>query len=331
VAILTAATVLSLIAQYPDWSHDKALWLAFKESGYDAAAINPAGPYYGLFQIGAPEGRGHGATPEQLLDPATNVRVAHALYQERGWSPWPIAASYPEASAVTLGVDISNYSGHVSTQQMDCWEAQGVRRVVIGLQNAGIARQQQSMCGRFERQYYVERPGRDLTIPEAGAMVWVDIEPGAITTIPDLNRSIQEIVAAKLAIGFYGNETSIRPIIGDSNVLAPWPLWYASYFNNRVPSLSEFKPFNGWQSCAMWQYRGTTDLCGVNVDLNVYEAAAIPVEVPSTDDQIDALSAEIRRVLDFKYGRLPLKDLSERQDDVFQWLAEKERNARLSR
>lgn len=181
---------------------------------------------------------------------------------------------------MTLGVDISNYSGNLNAVQMDCWQDQDVKRVVIGLQNAAIARQQQSMCQRFERQYYVERPGRDLTIPEPGSIVWVDIEPGAITTIPDLNRCIQEIIAAKLAIGFYGNETSMQPVIGDSSVLAPWPLWYANYTAaGRVPSLTEFKPFNGWTSCAMWQYKGTTELCTVNVDLNTYEGAAAEVPI----------------------------------------------------
>jgi hypothetical protein len=95
---LTAAAVLSLVSQYPDWDHEKAVWVVFKESSYRTDATNPAGPFYGLFQISAI----HGYSAEQLHDPATNVAVAYRLYQERGWTPWPVAAKF--AGSSNMGV-----------------------------------------------------------------------------------------------------------------------------------------------------------------------------------------------------------------------------------
>jgi len=47
-------------------------------------AVSPDGRNYGLFQINLV----HGYAPQDLLDPAFNVRVAYALYQDQGWAPW---------------------------------------------------------------------------------------------------------------------------------------------------------------------------------------------------------------------------------------------------
>lgn len=45
------------------------------------------------------------------------------------------------------------------------------------------------------------------------------------------------------------------------------PLWYA-YYNN-VQNFSDFRPFGGWTTPSIKQYKGTVTLCDVNgLDLN---------------------------------------------------------------
>lgn len=51
-----------------------------------------------------------------------------------------------------------------------------------------------------------------------------------------------------------------------------------------------------------------------------------PGPVPTSDEQLDALSAVLRQVIDFRKGA-PLKPLDARQHDVFLWLADKERSS----
>lgn len=171
-----------------------------------------------------------------------------------------------------LGVDISNYSAVPTAQQKQCWVESGVRKVCIGLQNSNIARAQQAACHGLEREYYVDVPGRDLTIPEPGSVVWVDVEPGCFQTV----RQIQDVIVTLEVNGLipyiYGNQTSISPVIGNSTFYSKYPLAYANYrHDQQPPDFNSFVPFNGWVRPKVWQYAGTVDLCGINVDLDAWE------------------------------------------------------------
>lgn len=171
-----------------------------------------------------------------------------------------------------LGLDVSNYSGRLTQAQVDCWWDSGIRVVCIGLQNPVIARQQQSMCGRFWREYYVDLPGRDLTIPEAGSQVWVDVETGCFVRRKDVDDEVALIQSLGLLPNIYGNEPSIAPVLGSSQAWSDLPLIYANYpAGGLPPDFNTFNPFNGWTRPRGWQYKGTTDLCGVNVDLDCFE------------------------------------------------------------
>ena len=65
-----------LIAQY-SWDYQTALNVMWCESHGDPQARNSRSTATGLFQIlGGP------------TDPAANVRLAHAMYRQRGWQPW---------------------------------------------------------------------------------------------------------------------------------------------------------------------------------------------------------------------------------------------------
>ena len=54
-------------------------------------AINPAGPYYGLYQFDVQTWQANGGTgTPQGKSIAEQTRVAYNLYQARGRAPWPV-------------------------------------------------------------------------------------------------------------------------------------------------------------------------------------------------------------------------------------------------
>lgn len=76
---------------------DYAVWIAFYESGWDPTlhVVDADDDSYGLFMINmkgtlaAERKRKSGLrAADELLRPETNVRVAHEIFSERGWSAW---------------------------------------------------------------------------------------------------------------------------------------------------------------------------------------------------------------------------------------------------
>ncbi len=69
--------------------------LAQCESGGNPRAVNPAGPYYGLYQfdIGTWQSNGGSGIPSDA-SAAEQTRVAQNLYNARGRSPWPVCGKY---------------------------------------------------------------------------------------------------------------------------------------------------------------------------------------------------------------------------------------------
>lgn len=163
------------------------------------------------------------------------------------------------------GVDISNFTT-LSQKQADYLRfTQDF--VIIGLQSARSARDFKARLQGMELQYYVDIPGRDLTIPDAGAMVWIDIEVGCFQDAQQVREQGTANTAAGMVTGIYGNRASIPPVFGDSTELAAYgcPLWYADY---RPPDFASFQPFNGWDKPLIWQY-SSDGLLGINCDLNL--------------------------------------------------------------
>jgi uncharacterized protein YabE (DUF348 family) len=69
--------------------------LAQCESGGNPKAVNPVGPYYGLYQfdVGTWQANGGSGIPTDA-SPAEQTRVAMNLYNARGRSPWPVCGKY---------------------------------------------------------------------------------------------------------------------------------------------------------------------------------------------------------------------------------------------
>jgi GH25 family lysozyme M1 (1,4-beta-N-acetylmuramidase) len=104
-------------------------------------------------------------------------------------------------------------------------------------------------------------------------MLWLDIEGTQYWKDQNYNRNffaglINGCHAAGVTIGVYTSASQWNPIMGASTAGSSYPLWYAHYDNN--PSFSDFRGFGGWTHPSIKQYKGTTTLCGVGVDLSWY-------------------------------------------------------------
>ncbi len=164
-------------------------------------------------------------------------------------------------------LDISNYTAPLLPAQIEYIRTH-VHTVVIGLQDSTKARAfKAQLTGVCHLQYYVDKLGRDLSIPDSGSRVWVDIEVGCFIRRADVLLEVSVLLNAGLDPGIYGNESSITPVMGVSTELSRLPLWWANY--NGVPAdFSGFIPFNGWTECEMWQY-SSNGVAGINCDLNL--------------------------------------------------------------
>lgn len=83
-----------LVAQYA-WNVDVAMAVMQAESGCnpirDNAGLNRDGSVdYGLFQVNSVHAAMVGGDLEKLRDPATNVRIAFAVYSGSGWRAWSV-------------------------------------------------------------------------------------------------------------------------------------------------------------------------------------------------------------------------------------------------
>ena len=73
-------------SHFPSSQIPRALCVAWWESGGNPSAHN--GSVYGLFQIKDFWAAHFGVSVSALYDPATNVRIAHGVYEVQGWKAW---------------------------------------------------------------------------------------------------------------------------------------------------------------------------------------------------------------------------------------------------
>jgi soluble lytic murein transglycosylase-like protein len=75
-----------LLCGYADWDCAKAYRVMLCESSGNPRAY--AAGNYGLMQVNGIHAHRVGGNPAAFYDPATNIEIAHQLWQERGWQPW---------------------------------------------------------------------------------------------------------------------------------------------------------------------------------------------------------------------------------------------------
>ena len=106
--------------------------------------------------------------------------------------------------------------------------------------------------------------------------LWVDceddssgIEPGVIVELIDTAVEACALIPA----GIYTGRWWWAPATSDSRRFSDLPLWHAQYTRSadERPVFDAFTAYGGWTRPLMWQFRGTTQLCGVSVDLNLRE------------------------------------------------------------
>jgi len=124
-----------------------------------------------------------------------------------------------------------------------------------------------------EIRYYVDRPGRELTIPRPGDKVYIDIEEGCFEEAEAVREEGTRLTAHRLVTGIYTNVTPFQKAFGQSTECADWPcpLWYAGW--NVVP-FEAFAPFNGWNAPELWQV-SDAGFAGINVDVSFDEAGRL--------------------------------------------------------
>lgn len=207
-------------------------------------------------------------------------------------------------SSFQLAVDVSNYSGPISEEQARCLRAQGIEHLVAGTQAPNITRAQLAaagMAGISTDAYvylYWRRDVREEVAQARGVIagfpigrLWLDCEDDAGGLAP--SEVVDRILAAVEACGstpagIYTGRWWWEPVTANSTRFSHLPLWHAEYTRSAEdrPDFDAFRPYGGWSRPSMWQYRGTTSVCGLSVDLDLREVQSPPLS-QAEQDQID--------------------------------------------
>ena len=212
------------------------------------------------------------------------------------------SAPPPPAPVLVKALDISVYSGTITAAHVDQWKAAGFTHVIVGCQNATVAKQQLAVLvaggmtvDLYKYLYFTASMTSQVQASLAiGAgfpvgRLWLDLEadPGTLD-VYDLCTLIQEAVdaAGPTPVGIYTG-SFWRTYMQGCAEFADLPLWTAHY--DGVPTFDDWTSrwFGGWSMPAGKQYLGDTTVGGngVDVDTNILwlnlAAAPSPAGVPA--------------------------------------------------
>lgn len=197
-----------------------------------------------------------------------------------------------------LGIDVSNYSGRISAQNLADWKALGVGLVIVqGLTEAqaGVSytRQQLQACldANMPVDLYIYLYGGQDIRPRLATAdgipihrKWLDAEEPLTTAQIDAAWPAMDAYPAQVqAAGIYSARWWWITYQYNQNHWSHRKLWAAQYDN--IADTKVFTPFGGWSTCFLKQYRGSSVLAGVGgIDISVLseEAEAELQEVPVT-------------------------------------------------
>ena len=221
-------------------------------------------------------------------------------------------------------VDISNYSGPLTTTQANGLKAAGVELAIVQAIDPlppyppGCTRQQ------------IEKLLEAGIVVDAYVYLWFDLGLGDIQRklgllnglqVRRLWLDVEDLAARKYdfatceakvhdallacdeqpvtgsdATGVYTGRWfwADAQYMGNSTSCSSRALWDSNYDDNADAS-ANFRPYGGWTSCAIKQFKGTSTLAGVpNVDLNALsdeELAKVVHPVPPGDPCADLVNA----------------------------------------
>jgi hypothetical protein len=208
--------------------------------------------------------------------------------------------SKSEAVDPIFALDISIWSGEITSDEVACWRANGVRHVISGTQVSSITVQQLETAvsgGMTVDAYVMLYWDYDITDQVHYALatiqglpvrrLWLDAEqPRGNWASWQLIQKIQEAIDAcgSFPHGIYTRKVWWRDNVADTAAFSHLPLWYAYYdgyhdFEDWYDPLYWYEgPFGGWTGPTGKQYASDwtfPDLCGVNVDYNIMYVGAV--------------------------------------------------------
>lgn len=108
-----------------------------------------------------------------------------------------------------------------------------------------------------------------------GNMLWVDIEDSKLWSsscsrnkdfLSKFIKACEEESGVK--VGIYASSSQWNPIMCDTHDFKGHQLWYPHY--DGAETMSDFRAFGGWARANIKQYRGTTSICGTQIDYDCY-------------------------------------------------------------
>lgn len=191
-----------------------------------------------------------------------------------------------------LAVDVSNYTGPVSIENLQAWWDSGIRLVIIQAfppsQSAKYQNQveQEQACVSFGIPFEIYIYDY-LTDPQwrADALsglvgtnadrIWMDEEDTTAKGLSPTKRtnaiaaSLQAVTDAGFTRGIYTGRWWWTGYLANPSRFSAEPLWDANY-DGIADATADFVPYGGWSQPTMKQYQGTSTLDGVSqVDLDV--------------------------------------------------------------
>jgi len=230
-----------------------------------------------------------------------------------------------------LALDCANYTAVPSPAQLDCLKTAGYARAIIGCSYGSVADMQLAAyyAAGFEVDAYAWVSfGASWSTPLDRALIviarrpavrrlWLDVEEEvAGMSPPQYEARIQAAVAyvrdkrPDLTLGIYTGRWWWEKNLPRCTRYRDLPLFAAQYVSDPAAAPAGTPTmFGGWERAALWQYAGSTETCGLNIDRCVIlEDAMTPEELARLENvERQALSA-----------RADLNALANAQDAVTQ-------------
>lgn len=193
-----------------------------------------------------------------------------------------------------LALDCSNFTAIPNPTQLACLKFAGYTRAVVGCSDGTVANMQLAAyyAAGFEVEAYcwvsygsqwtakIDHALNVLKTARGVRRMWLDIESdeqisGIDPTVSQLEARIKavktyiQLARPDLELGIY---TSRGFWLGHGNLLTfkDMPLFTAQYVvDATIPPTGQPLLYGGWTEAVMWQYAGSADTCGLNLDRSV--------------------------------------------------------------
>jgi hypothetical protein len=198
-----------------------------------------------------------------------------------------------ETDVMTLAVDISNYTGPITSDQVDSWRSAGVGLVIVQAVDppaaypAGCTRQQLQMLNQagMPAEAYVffwfdsdpTHVDHALSLLEGVQVrrVWLDLEDVAAKNY-DQSTTEAKVADALRRCDAWSQAHNLPPAgiytgswywtsadyMGNTQAFKDRDLWDAHY-DYVADAVQGFQPYGGWAKCMVKQHIGSSVFCGV--------------------------------------------------------------------